>query len=282
MSSASDGDRGASSVRNFLSQLCVFSFLSLSIFFKFLVNYATSRVSRTYSPIHAAARATRISARRASSPTVSPASFALSATFSSRNSSAKLIKKGSKRRNFPLWGRGISVLLFLRNEETEGKTKGILEETRGGGNEKEEAKRQMHGEVIYSLRKSKVRECWRKMLAILREATAERGKFVNLSGNGSGGGLAGPRSALKAVLHFHGIMSTAAASLREEALRRRGCCGEVCAECLAGILGIPGWQFPVILSVFLAVASPRYRADSWMLPRVIGRERVRRRCLILP
>lgn len=71
--------------------------------------------------------------------------------------------------------------------------------------------------VIYSLRKSKVRERWRKMLAILREATAERGKFVNLSENGSGGGLAGPRSALKAVLHFHGIMSTAAASLGERA-----------------------------------------------------------------
>lgn len=95
-----------------------------------------------------------------------------------------------------------------------------------------------------------------KCCAILREAVAFRGKFVNLSESGSGGGPAGPRSALKTVLHVHGIMSAAAAlSLFVHAHVNAAAAAEVCAECLAGMPGIPAWQFSIILSVFSGAAA---------------------------
>ena len=70
-------------------------------------------------------------------------------------------------------------------------------------------------EVIYSLRKSKVRERWQKMAAILREAAAERGKFVNLSAGGrKWRRVASPRPPevlFKPFYIFTGIMSAGAA-----------------------------------------------------------------------
>lgn len=80
-----------------------------------------------------------------------------------------------------------------------------------------------------------------KCSVTLREASM--GKFVNLSGRGSGGGFL-PRSALKAVLHFHGIMSACG---RADAYV---VAAKYAANVLLGILGISGWQFPVISRAF--------------------------------
>lgn len=80
-----------------------------------------------------------------------------------------------------------------------------------------------------------------KCSVTLREASM--GKFVNLSERGSGGGSSpGPRSALKAVLHFHGIMSACVDAYVVAA--------KYAANVLVGIFGISGWQFPVISRAF--------------------------------
>lgn len=105
-----------------------------------------------------------------------------------------------------------------------------------------------------------------KCSVTLREASM--GKFVNLSERGSGGGSSpGPRSALKAVLHFHGIMSACVDAYVVAT--------KYAANVLVGIFGISGWQFPVISrAFFLGDALPLH--DSFLVfPRVINRETVR-------
>ena len=154
---------------------------------------------------------------------------------------------------------------------------------KGGKTErrKDRGGRQMLVEVIYSLRKSKVRERGQKMAAILREAAAERGKFVNLSARGRKWRRAASRSALQAVLHFHGYYVCRCAARQvpgsacrlRQSMRRMSCAREYSRS---SRLAIPSYleRFPRG-DAFAA-------ADSWMLARVIARKRVQRRRVILP
>ena len=134
-------------------------------------------------------------------------------------------------------------------------------------------------EVIYSLRKSKVRERGQKMAAILREAAAERGKFVNLSARGRKWRRAASRSALQAVLHFHGYYVCRCAARQvpgsacrlRQSMRRMSCAREYSRS---SRLAIPSYleRFP----------RGDAFADSWMLARVIARKRVQRFALYYP
>lgn len=94
-----------------------------------------------------------------------------------------------------------------------------------------------------------------------------------------------PQVLFKAVPHFHGIMSARLPRPRgmRACLRSRG---QVCGQCLAlGILGISGWQFPVISGVFLADAlplhdsSPRFLSALSTVARLVSLESIKSRSI---